>query len=97
MEKYISFSIKQIKEFFIDRELPSVFVDSVPFLNDSLERLVKKMNQEFDAELLGLVDDKFQQLYGLVKKKAFFHITTGIVLKSVRKIYLAKTNFIIRH
>ena len=49
MEKYISFSIKQIKEFFIDRELPSVFVDSVPFLNDSLERLVKKMNQEFDA------------------------------------------------
>lgn len=83
MEKYISFSIKQIKEFFIDRELPSVFVDSVPFLNDSL---VKKMNQEFDAELLGLV-----------KKKAFFPITTGIVLKSVRKIYLAKTNFIIRH
>ena len=86
MEKYISFSIKQIKEFFIDRELPSVFVDSVPFLNDSLKRLVKKMNQEFDAELLGLV-----------KKKAFFPITTGIVLKSVRKIYLAKTNFIIRH
>ena len=44
------------------------------------------MNQEFDAELLGLV-----------KKKAFFPITTGIVLKSVRKIYLAKTNFIIRY
>ena len=89
----MSFTFKQSKKKQIKLGLPLVLIDSVHFLKKSLENLVKNLeeneffhlSQEFNANVLDLVQ----------KKEFFFLMTTGIVLKIFRKVYLAKINLII--
>ena len=86
----MSFTIQQPKEKGNKPLLPLVFIDSVHFLNYSLNKLVKNLdeknfyhlNQEFNANVLDLL-----------KKKGFFSLTNGIALINSGKAYLAKTKF----
>ena len=65
----MSFTIQKLKEIGNKQGLPSVFIDSVYFLNNSLDNLVKNiennpfhhLRQEFNANVLDLH-----------KKKGFF-------------------------
>ena len=69
---------------------PLVFMDSVHFLINSLDNLIKNLgendfyllNQEFNVDLLDLL-----------KQKGFFLMTTRTALKKSKMAYLAKINF----
>ena len=88
MEKCMSFTIQQPKKKGIKPELPLVFVDSVHFLNNSLNNLVENLgeddfyhlSQEFNADVLNLL------------KKSYDYWDS---LENPKKTYPAKINFII--
>ena len=91
IEKYTSFTIQQPKRECIVPGLPLVFVDSVHFLNNSLDNLVKNLGEndfyhlspESNATVLDLLE------------KGFFPRAIGITLKNSKKAYPAKINFVI--
>ena len=78
VEKYTSFTIKQLKIKGIKPGLPLVFIDSVNFLNNSLDNLVKNLvandfyhlSQECNAHVLDSVE-----------KIIFFPMTTKIAFE----------------
>ena len=92
IEKYIRFTIKQPKKKSIKPGLPLTIIDSVYFLNNSSDNLVKNLgehdffypSQEFNANVLDLL-----------QKKYFLPMTTEIALEDSKTAYLLMINFII--
>ena len=92
IEKYMSFAIQQPEKKGIKPGLPLVFIDSVHVLNNSLDNLVEHLgkndfyhlNQEFSTNMLICL-----------RKKDFFSMIIGIVLKNSKKDYPTKISFII--
>ena len=86
----MSFTIQQPKEKGNKPGLSLVFIDSVRFLNNSLDSLVKSLEQN---EFYHLSQEFNANVLDLLKKKGFFSMTTGKALKNSKKAYLAKINF----
>ena len=90
VEKYLSFTIEQPKKKRIKPGLPLVFIDSVHFLNNSLDNLVKNFgendlyhpSQYFNANVLGLV-----------KKKRFFPYGNWDSFKKFKEGFPSKDTF----
>ena len=93
MEKYMSFTIQQPKKKAITSGLPLVFINSVQFLNNSLDNLVKNLaengfydlSQDFNVNALNLKGffpydhwDSFEKFKeGLPGKGKFYNTLTN--------------------
>ena len=82
LQRYLSFTINN--KFSI--------IDSFQFLSSSLDSLDKNLNKD-DFKYLSQEFDK-NKLY-LVKQKEFYLFEYMSVLKSLKKNYIAKRNFIV--
>ena len=87
IERYLNFTIEQSKKGVINPGLSLIFIDSLNFLNDSLDNLVKSSSED--------------EFYNLTEKykayiKVFIPMTAGVTLKIFNKVNLAKIIFVIR-
>ena len=87
IERYLNFTIEQSKKGVINPGLSLIFIDSLNFLNDSLDNLVKSSSED--------------EFYNLTEKykaymKVFIPMTAGVTLKILNKVNLAKIIFVIR-
>ena len=78
VEKYTSFTIKQLKIKGIKPGLPLVFIDSVNFLNNSLDNLVKNL---VENDFYHLSQECNAHVLDSVKKIIFFPMTTKIAFE----------------
>ena len=92
IKKYMSFTIEQSKKKSIKPGLPIVFVDSVHFLNNSLDNLVKNLREN---NFYHLSNDFNTNELDLVQKKGFFPNEYWHSFKNFREGLLAKISFII--
>ena len=92
IEKYIIFATKQQpKKNSINPGLLLVFLDSLHFLNDPLDNLVKNLREN---DFYHLSQECAAIVLHLLKKKGYIPLTTVMALKNLMKVYLAKINFI---
>ena len=87
----MSFRIEQPREVIIYRGHPIV-LDSVRVLNGSFNNLSTILGGNYYDPVIKQFSVK---VLGLVKKKEFFPMTTRRAMKKLKKVYLAKVNFII--
>ena len=83
----MNFTTEQSKKDVINPGLSLIFIDSVNFLSDSLDNLVKSLSED--------------EFYDLTEKykacmNVFFPMTAGVTLKILKKVNLAKIIFVIR-
>ena len=75
----------------INPELPLVFIDSLHFLNGSLDNLAKNLGENNFYHL----SHKFIANVLDLSRVGFFPITIGKALENLKNFYLPKLNFIV--
>lgn len=88
----MSFAIKQPKKKDIKPIFLLVFTDSAHFLNNSLGNLVKNLGENYFYHVSW---DFNINVLDLVNEKGFYPISSAIVLKNSKKVYLEKIHFLI--
>ena len=88
----MSFTIKHPKNRSIKPGIPLVFIDGVHFLKNLFDNLCKNLGECY---VYHLSQDFIANELDLIKKKGFFPMTIGVVLKSLRKVYLSKIKVLI--
>lgn len=88
----MSFAIKQPKKKDIKPIFLLVFTDSTHFLNNSLGNLVKNLGENYFYHVSW---DFNINVLDLVNEKGFYPISSAIVLKNSKKVYLEKIHFLI--
>ena len=88
----MSFTTQQPKEKGFKPELPLVFIDSVHFLNNSLDNLIKNLGE---SDFYHLSQEFNTNAFTSEKRIPRPPTTTEIALKKSKKAYLVKLVFVI--